>query len=179
MREKELAAKAAKGDGEAAEALIRDLYPSLYRMLRSLVRTTQDAEDLTQRTVLTVVRKIGDYRGEASVRTWAGRIALTEHGRWSRRRRLTAWLSPDVPDPRTPITEFEAVEALRPALNALPHPMREAFVLSAIGDRPIEEIAALQRVPVGTVKSRLYHARLRLRRSLEPFPEETPNVEPA
>ncbi len=164
---------------------MRELYPSLYRMMRALVRSTQDAEDLTQRAVLAVLRKRHTYRGEASLRTWAGRVALTEVGRWSRRRRLTAWLSPDVPDPRCSLAEFEAAEALRPALMSLPFPMREAFLLSALQELPLEEIATLQGVPVGTVKSRLHHARLRLRQRLAPSTthptttEENPYVEPA
>ena len=162
-----------------AERLVRELYPSLYRMMRSLVRTRQDAEDLTQRAVLAVLRKLDGYRGEASLRTWAGRVALTEYGRWSRRRRLTAWLSPETPDPRSPLAEVEAAEALRPALLSLPFPMREAFLLSALQELPLEEIAALQGVPVGTFKSRLHHARLRLRRSLNPTFEENPHAEPA
>ena len=155
------------GDPEA-ERLVRDLYPSLYRMMRALVRHSQDAEDLTQRAVLAVLRKHEGYRGEASLRTWAGRVALTEYARWSRRRKLTAWLSPQTPDPRNLLAEVEAAEALRPALLSLSFPMREAFLLSALGERSLEEIAALQGIPVGTVKSRLHHARLRLRQRLDP-----------
>lgn len=179
MEDRELAARAAKGDEAAAERLVRTLYPGLYRMLRALVRSTADAEDLTQRAALAVVRKIGGYRGEASLRTWAGRVALTEYGRWARRRRLTAWLSPDVAEPRCSLAEVEAAEALRPALLSLPFPMREAFLLAALQELPLEEIAALQGVPVGTVKSRLHHARLRLRRRLSPTPEDNTYVEPA
>lgn len=181
MTERELAAKAAGGDREAAEQLLRALYPSLYRMMRALVRSRSDAEDLTQRAVLAVLRKAGSYRGEASFRTWAGRVALTEFGRWNRRLRLTAWLSPEVADPRCPLGEVEAAETLRPALLSLPFPMREAFLLSALQELPIEEIAALQGVPVGTVKSRLHHARLKLRQRLSPTTatEEKTHVEPA
>lgn len=179
MEEREWVTRAAKGDQDAAERIVRDLYPSLYRMMRALVRTTVDAEDLTQRAVLSVVRKLGAYRGEASLRTWAGRVALTEHGRWARRRRLTAWLSPDLPDSSSELSWVEASETLRPALLALSFPMREAFLLAALQDLPLDEIAALQGVPIGTVKSRLHHARLRLRRHLEPTFEEKPHVEPA
>lgn len=179
MIERERAARAAQGDREEAERIVRDLYPSLYRMLRALVRTAADAEDLTQSAVLAVVRKLGAYRGEASLRTWAGRVALTEYGRWSRRRRLTAWLSPDLPAPPGDLAEVEAAEALRPALLALPFPMREAFLLATFGELTLDEVAALQGVPVGTVKSRLHHARLRLRQSLQPTYEEKPHVEPA
>ena len=181
MEEKELAARAARGDEAAAERLVRLLYPGLYRMLRALARSTADAEDLTQRATLAAVRKIGAYRGEASLRTWAGHIALTEYGRWSRRRRLTAWLSPETPDSRCALAEVEAAETLRPALLALSFPMREAFLLSALQELPLEEIAALQGVPVGTIKSRLHHARLRLRQRLEPsLPSggEGQNVQP-
>ena len=168
-----------KARGEE-ERLVRELYPSLYRMMRAMVRSTQDAEDLTQRAVLAVLRKRSGYRGEASLRTWAGRVALTEYGRWARRRRLTAWLSPEMPDPRCSLAEVEAAEALRPALLSLPLPMREAFLLAALQELPLEEIAVLQDVPVGTVKSRLHHARLRLRQRLEdPTTEEKTHVEPA
>ena len=174
-----MAVRAARGDQAAAERIVRELYPSLYRMMRALVRTPADAEDLTQRAVLAVVRKLVGHRGEASLRTWAGRIALTEYGRWSRRRKLTAWLSPDLPDPRSGLAEVEGVEALRPALRALPFPMREAFLLAALQELPLEEIAMLQGVPISTVKSRLHHARLRLRRDLKPTPEKKRHVEPA
>ncbi len=184
MEDRELAANAAKGDKAAEERIVRLLYPGLYRMLRALTRSTSDAEDLTQRAVIATLRKIGAYRGEASLRTWAGHIALTGYGRWARRRRLTAFLSNDTPDPRQGHAEVEAAESLRPALLTLPFPMREAFLLSALQDLPLEEIAALQGVPVGTVKSRLHHARLRLRQRLAPAgpsatTEEIPHVEPA
>ncbi len=147
--------------------------------MRALVRSASDAEDLTQRAVIAVLKKAGSYRGEASFRTWAGRVTLTEFGRWNRRHRLTAWLSPEIVDPRCSLREVEAAEILRPALLSLPFPMREAFLLSALQELPIEEIAALQGVPIGTVKSRLHHARLKLRQRLSPTTEEKPHVEPA
>lgn len=179
VSEKELAARAAKGDKEAAERLVRALYPSLYRMMRAIAPSAADAEDLTQRAVLATLGKLGSYRGDASLRTWAGRVALTEFGRWNRRRRFTTWLSPELPDRSSPLEEVEAVETLRPALLSLPFPMREAFLLASLGDLPMEDIAVLQGVPLGTVKSRIHAARTKLRQRLQPVTEEQPYVEPA
>ncbi len=158
--------KLRKRDAEALNIWVHRNYDDIYRLLRHLTRDVETAEDLAQQTFLKAIQALPSYRGEASHKTWLSRIAFREYIAWRRKRRFflpVEMLSPKV-DPN--FAAIEDGEALLAALHTLPSALREAFLLFEIQQMTIEEIADVTSSPVGTVKSRLHHARARLQTSL-------------
>lgn len=173
-----LARCAALGDAGAREAILREHRPAVTRLLLALSRRRDDAADLTQDTLLRALAKIDRYDGRVSLKTY---LLAYAHREWlrSRRARLFLPLPPDLPDPRSDYDRADLARELRDALARIPAPMRVTFVMCEVEGLDHAEAALALGVPVGTVKSRLHHARLRLRAILEPLPApEEPRHEP-
>lgn len=164
------------------EAPVMTLYQRHNRALFNFVAwlcqgNLAEAEDIAQRTWVTLMTRCGDYRPEAAFRTFLFQIARNAwlDGRksaWESRREA---LAEDVPDAEAPDLPPEAELALRQdarrtraALLELPHPQREAVVLRYFADMSLDEIAQTVGVGLETVKSRLRYAYASLRRALEP-----------
>jgi RNA polymerase sigma-70 factor, ECF subfamily len=161
------------GDRAAGERLVTEQYPHIYRLLRHLTGTVEVAEDLTQQTFLKAWQALASFRGEASLATWLHRIAYHEYTHWLRARRDHAPLEAagEVTDPRAE-GGLEAI-LLRGALDQLSSEHREAFLLYHVQGLSVPETALILAVPPGTVKSRLFHARQRLRELLAEYSDET------
>lgn len=166
--------RAQAGDEAAFGELMRTHYEAIYRLVYAIVRHEQDARDVAQEVWLTVWRQLARFRGEAKFTTWVHPIAVRrsiDHLR--RRRRWYARLIPfgsqgDEPiaaEPSVPAIapdsdpQSERVEQLRRALETLPPRQRAVIALRELEGLSYEEIAATIKIPVGTVMSRLYHAR--------------------
>ncbi len=166
MSDKALVRRILGGDSAAGERLVTDQYPRLFRLLRQLTGSPETAEDLTQQTFLNAWKALPAFRGEASLATWLHRIAYHEYTHWLRGRREDVPLEAalDIPDPRA----GDAVEAimLERALAQLSPEHRETFLLYHVQGLAVPEVAVVMAAPAGTVKSRLFHARLRLRELL-------------
>jgi RNA polymerase sigma-70 factor, ECF subfamily len=153
----EYALAASKGDGDATLALIRASRPEVWRFVAGLTRSA-DADDLTQETFLRVVRALPGYAGRASARTWLLAIArrvCADHLRTViRQRRLGDKLS-HLPQ------EYVRVDAdaTSELLSVLPDERRVAFVLTQVVGLSYAEAAEIERVPVGTIRSRVARAR--------------------
>ncbi len=169
----ELARRIAEGDSIAAEKFVRDLYPSVYRLMLHLTRHREDAEDLTQQAFIAVRQRISTFRGTAGLRTWVHRVAFNEYAQWKRRRKLTPPLPPNHAANDPGFGSFLAGESLLDALATLPDKLRETFVLYEVEELKVQEVAQILRVPVGTIKARLFHARRRLRAYFEGGTEVT------
>lgn len=167
MNDLETAKRIAAGDAAAAEKLVRDHYPSVFRLMRNLTGHREDAEDLTQQAFLSARANIHSFRGTSGLKTWLHRIAFNEYAQWKRKKRQTAPLRPDHATNETGYRSFVVGESLLSALAALPDKLREAFILHEVEELKVEEVAQVLRVPAGTVKARLFHARRRLRALLE------------
>jgi len=167
LNDKERAGRIAAGDEEVIRIFVEDHYPSLLRLMRHLTRSIEDAEDLTQQAFIKARENIAGFKGGSSLRTWLFRVAFHEYTHWRRKRRPLLRLSPQVIAPEPGYQACVEGAALLDALHELPAPMREAFLLFAVQELSLEEVATVTRVPQGTVKSRLHHARLRLRTHLQ------------
>ena len=167
------------GDIVATESFVDENYAAVLRFLRQLTGHVQEAEDLTQQAFVKAKQQIGSFRGDASLRSWLFRIAFHEYTHWKRRRRPTTSLD------LAPVhieSGYESVldaEALLSALSRLPGSLRAAFLLHEVQELPICEVARVLRVPQGTVKSRLFHARRKLMRSLDGRQEIENEIRPA
>jgi RNA polymerase sigma-70 factor, ECF subfamily len=180
-----LAARAAMGEREAFDALVLRYQSQIYRLVRILARKDwHDAEDLTQETFIRAYRAMGQFRHDSTFRTWLHRIALNviwSHLSRRRQRAPHVGLEPMGDDgghgpahePATSPDELEAAlirrQAIDRALATLSTDARLAITLRDIQGLEYHEIATITGVPIGTVESRIFRARRRLRPLLEPL----------
>lgn len=174
---------AATGEREAFDELVRRHQTRTYNFVRAMVGDAGDAEDLTQEIFIRAYRAIGRFRGDSAFRTWLFRIATnavrTHLGRRGRWRAL--WHRPGGGDdeaaagrddpPSTENLESDIVrrDAIDRALATLSPDLRAAVTLRDIEGLEYREIARALDIPIGTVESRIFRARQRLRRLLGPL----------
>lgn len=184
-----LIARARGGDRAAFGALMRAHYEPVFRVVYSILRNEHDARDVSQEVWLRIWRELPNFRGEAKFTTWIHPIAVRkslDHLR-KRRRWFDRFLpfatavdedasTPAVAEPSTESTARDEAEGaerheqVRRALDALPPKHRAVLALRELQGLSYEEIAAATSVPVGTVMSRLFHARRLLAQKLKDTP---------
>ncbi len=152
---------AAAGDEAAFTALMRSAQPHVWRFLRHLLGDEELAADVSQETFVRAYRALGRFRYQARFSTWLFQIArnaaVDERRRGARRQRLQA----AVGRPR-PAADASLGTELRAAMASLSPRLREAFVLVEVFGLPYQDTAEVLGVPTGTVKSRVFRARLEL-----------------
>jgi RNA polymerase sigma-70 factor, ECF subfamily len=176
MDDADLVRAAAGGDREAFDELVRRHQGAILSLARAMTGGAPDAEDLAQETFIRAWSGLGRFRGDSAFRTWLHGIALnvvrTHRGRLARLRQLfqPARHDDSGSDPIDRAAVDERVEEklvtrqqVDRALAELPVALREAVVLREIQGFDYKEIAAMLGVPIGTVESRIFRARQRLR----------------
>jgi RNA polymerase sigma-70 factor (ECF subfamily) len=163
-----LVKRSREGDMSAFEALIARHKARVCRTLYLLLANPDDVEDAAQEVFIRVFRHLSTFRGESEFSTWLHRIALNTLRNWMRTHRQTISLEALTGD-RYPDMGHETVEKqvlsieesmeVRRALAALPEHYRETIVLRHFHDLSYEEIAQIQGVPLGTVRSRIAKGR--------------------
>lgn len=166
MDDFELADAISRRDPRGVRTLFDRHFDAIYRFLRQLTRHVEEAEDLAQQTLIRVVQNAHRYDGRVSLRSWIYAIAFREYGRW-RRRRLWLPLLCDMPAKDDLAERSTDSTLLLDALGKLSPAHRATFLLHHVEGLSIEEVAAVQQTPPGTVKSRLHFARARLKGLLE------------
>ena len=179
LRDKAWVNRILKGDKAAGERLVTENYRRVYSMLRSLSGSPESAEDLTQQAFVRAWQALSGFRGEARLSTWIYRIAYHEYTHWLRDRRECVSLEEAewLPDPRA-VAGLRTVMFAR-AIQQITPELRETFLLHYERDLSVKEIAVVLDVPAGTVKSRLFTARHRLRELLSDHFEESTTEGPA
>jgi len=186
-----LVQRARGGDVEAFEQLIGPHLGRLYNYLARMVGDPSDAEDLTQDAILRAHRAIRSFRGGATFQTWLYRIATNIAVDALRRRgrheaKVSSLDDPvqadqgpiarEVPDtqhdPQELAETAELSQQVQKAIEQLSPKLRAVVVLFDLQGLTYEEIADTLRLPLGTVKSRLFNARTRLRELLQPYVAE-------
>lgn len=149
-------------------AIVREHYEVVYRFCAR--RVGQDwAADVAQETFLNAQKALKRFRFESSLRSWLIGIALNECRSLIRKRKLfPPTIEFDLPDASASGRENAWIDrtALTKALNALSDEHRDVVVMHEIEGLSYDEIAAVIGIPSGTVKSRLHHAFINLRKSL-------------
>ena len=175
--------EATAGDLDAFEALVRRYQTRLVNYALAIVRDTGEAEDVAQETFIRAYRSLGRFRGESAFKTWlytiatnTARTALERRGHRERvghqsldddAQTVTAGTVPArVPDAETTLVTRDAIDR---ALATLPEDLRVAVVLRDVEGLDYKEIAAVTGAPIGTVESRIFRARRRLRTLLQPL----------
>ncbi|MFO7302529.1 MAG: sigma-70 family RNA polymerase sigma factor [Acidobacteriota bacterium] len=171
--DRDLVDRARRGDQEAFRRIVEKYERRVRGLVWGLVGDRSDAEDVAQEAFLRAFRSLSSFGGRSSFRTWLFQIALNaaRTHRQSRRSRL----QPEAVDPadleRAPETGsveqgLIARDRLRRALGQLPADMREAVLLRDVEGFEYREIAELLDIPIGTVESRIFRGRARLREAL-------------
>lgn len=175
-----------RDDEGAPEELVACYGDRIYRLARRLLRNEADAEEITQDVLLTVVNKIGTFKGEAALSSWIYRITVNAaYARLrSRRSRTEVPLDSVLPvfdaegnhvEPLTdwsgqledPAVASEVRTAIERGLARLPDEYRVVILLHDVEGFPNREVARALGLSVAAVKSRIHRARLFLRRELE------------
>jgi len=174
--EARLVARARARDPDAFEQLIMAQAPQLLRMLRRVLGSRADAEDVLQETFLKAWRAIDRFRGEARFSTWLYRIALNEARRRqaydAHRRALplddVMLELPDLSAGPALLVESAELEAfIEQCVAELPASYREAVVLRDVEGLSNEQAAAVLELDLRNFKSRLHRGRMAIRRRVE------------
>ena len=163
----------AEGDATALAALYRRHGTRLFGFLQRYAGDRMVAEEILQDTLLAVWRSAHLYAARSGVRTWLFGVARRQaHNRLRGHRpvqvpldAVAGWADPS-PGPAELAVAGAQSAAIAEAFEALAQPHREVLALAFAGRLPHGEIAEILGVPVGTVKSRLHHARAALARAL-------------
>jgi RNA polymerase sigma-70 factor (ECF subfamily) len=159
-----LAQRAAAGQREAFEELVRRHRTRVYALALRICRNADDAEDALQETFIAAYRALPRFDRRARVSTWLYRIATNKCYDALARRRATvdAGALPEPADPHDPFARSERQELLTRALDGLPEQFREAALLCDVCGLTPAEAGSLTGVPEGTMKSRSFRARAML-----------------
>ena len=178
-RDSELVERLKQGETRALDELFRRHREAAYGIAYRLVGSREDALDVVQEAFIHVMRGVHTFRAQSSFRTWLYRIvthAALDYRRWRALRTADSLDSESAPEPgggpsqRTPQEEAadrDLRAAIERALANVSEKNRAALVLYALEGMPYKEIADVLGISVGTVMSRIFNARQRLRELLE------------
>jgi RNA polymerase sigma-70 factor (ECF subfamily) len=186
LSDAELVLHVGLGNARALELIMRRHNRLLYRTARSIVRDDTEAEDCVQDAYLQAFRSLGTFRAEAKLSTWLTRIVINQAlGNVRKRKREGANVPLDnvldieghLPGAQAMLSESEPPEAaamrdelrrlLERHIDRLPPAFRTVFVLRALEELSVEEIAASLGIAAATVRTRFFRARGLLREALE------------
>jgi RNA polymerase sigma-70 factor (ECF subfamily) len=185
---------AVRADEIDFEAAAQEHRSFLLHIAVASTRNATDAEDVVQEALMRGYRGIKRFRGDCPLRIWLSRIVVRvaiNHHR-SLARRLKRWVffadlqaayedgSAQEFDPPDPAGMFdrEAMLDIRKHVNRLPDEFRMPLVMLAVDGLTIPEIAAILEIPEGTMKSRIFYARKRLKETLQDAKRKRVSVKP-
>jgi RNA polymerase sigma-70 factor (ECF subfamily) len=175
------------GSEEAFETLMQLYQAPIYNIAYRVLGDPCEAAEAVQETFMKIYKGIKTFRGECGLKTWIYKIAVSEslnRQRWWKRCRRSATISLDEPlnssqcssrfldlpdsqpGPEITCVARETEEAVQKALLSLPFDFRIVVILRDIEGLSYEEIAETLKISLGTVKSRLWRARLDLKKKL-------------
>lgn len=203
LSEQELLARIRRGDLSALGDRLRAEQGRLFGICLRMLGNRDDAAEATQETMLKVVEHIRSFRGESGLGTWMVRIAMNQATSRLRVRARRSTLSLEQassngkaggddqasglreqicdsrePSPSHSVQRDEQRQILHDALLKLDEPFRAVLVLRDLGQMDYQQIAQSLQLSVGTVKSRLFRARLALRKVLQEYERTTESAIP-
>ena len=176
-------------DIDAYELLVERYRNKILNYVARYCGSTTDAEDLTQEVFIKAYLAIKKFRGQCSFQTWLFQIAnnvCVDRFRRTRRERVAYSLDDPVEtdegevereipdwswDPQAVAESRELQARVQKALSGMSEKLRSVIVLHDLEGLRYEEIAEILQIPLGTVKSRLFNARIELRNRLRSYVE--------
>lgn len=182
-----------KGELDAFNRLILAYQDLAFNVAYRMLNDEDQAADAVQNAFISAWRNLSSYRG-GSFKAWVMRMVTNgcyDELRRQKRRPTTPleplnnedqeemdspqWMASDEPQPETTMEQAELEHALAHCLENLPQDFRAVVVLVDVQGMDYEEVAVSTRAPLGTVKSRLARARLKMRDCLQGFQELLPS----
>lgn len=171
-----LAQSATEGNMAAFEELYNRHHRRVYSLCLRMLQNTAEAEDLTQEVFIQLYRKIGSFRGDSAFTTWLHRLTVNQVLMHFRKR--TVKFEKTTEEGETPVQIVAGTEnqakmpivdkiALESAIAQLPTGYKNVFVLHDVEGYEHEEVARILGCSVGTSKSQLHKARLKMRKLLQ------------
>jgi RNA polymerase sigma-70 factor (ECF subfamily) len=167
-----LIGQVADGDRHAFESLYRGYFPRLTRFLNGMTRSVPLIEEIVNDTMLVVWQKARTFDGSCKVSTWIFAIAYRKACKAIRGLDEPVDVDPDLLEGDAGLAPQRELElqrlrrAIGSALDDLPAAQRAVIQLTYLHEMGYADIAAIMDCPVNTVKTRMFHARRRLRQLL-------------
>ena len=179
MQDKKLAELVKNGDMAAFEELCGKFEHKIINIAYGMLSDYEDAKDASQEVFVKIYKNIGNFRGESALSTWIYRICKNVCTDFLRKRKDAAKsLDSDKENgvenepfdlsksPERLAEQHEAKRLVREALSELDEDSRLIITMSDLAGMSYEEIAMVFVIPIGTVKSRLFRAREKLKKIL-------------
>ena len=177
MTDGELVEQVRAGNTAVFGELVERHQGAVFRAALVVLGNPEDAEDVAQEALVLAYRRIGQFRGDASIRTWmvsiAWRLSLSRRRRvsWKLKRTMASGAVLDEvqaasPSPESRLQSAEFMASIKRHIRQLPPKLRDALLLTAAGDLTQDELAAAMKIPAATFRGRVRDARLRLKKTL-------------
>src|SRR4051812_38568681 len=180
----ELVRRALGRDEAAVRAIMQANNRRLYRLARGILRNDSEAEDVVQEAWVRAFTHLEQFRGDSSLATWLGRIAMNEALGRLRRQRSSPPMTALEPhhteaqiiqfphaaaseDPEKTMAQREIQHVVEQAIDELPEAFRMVFITRVVEGMNVEETAEILDLKPETVKTRLHRARAMLRDNVE------------
>lgn len=170
-----------KGNKKSFELLVIKYEKQIFNLIFHFTKDRELVAELAQETFLKAYRAIHFFKGKSSFYTWLRRIAINNSINYLHsREHISLESEPEesnfrnigdskfgTPEKNVLLNEVSIV--IKDAMDSLPDRLRSILVMREFEDMSYEEIAEVLKCPVGTVRSRLFHARRLLKEKLEPY----------
>ncbi|MEQ9466807.1 MAG: sigma-70 family RNA polymerase sigma factor [Ekhidna sp.] len=168
-----------QGDRKALELLIKKWNPNIVRRIYLTTKNQQASKDLAQDCWITIIEKIHSLKDPCAFEWWSLKIATSKAINWIRanqlerkRGEIRAVAQEDFSE-TTNTNSDEIISALRVAILELPEEQRQTIEMFYLENLKIDSIGKILNLPTGTVKSRLFKARERLKKILKTKTQES------
>jgi RNA polymerase sigma-70 factor (ECF subfamily) len=184
--DRELVARAQRGDKQAFNLLVEKYQRKLARLLSRFIRDPAEVEDVTQEAFIKAYRALPAFRGDSAFYTWLYRIGINTAKNYlmamGRRAPTSTEVEAeeaegfeegeqlrDINTPESVLLSNEIAETVNRTIEALPEELRKAIQMREIEGMSYEDIAQAMDCPIGTVRSRIFRAREAIAEQLRPL----------
>ncbi|MBM4161364.1 MAG: sigma-70 family RNA polymerase sigma factor [Ignavibacteria bacterium] len=174
--------RALAGDQKAYRKLRLKYYEAIYNLIYRMIRDKDEVEDLTQEAFIKAFTSLSSFNDEYAFSTWLYKIATNNCIDYIRRKKLQTFsidkpveskesdFTYELPDstyePDQELIDRQRKRLLEDAINSLPAKYRQVIHLRHVEEKEYQEIAAMLRLPLGTVKAHIFRAREMLNKYL-------------
>jgi len=183
LEDRRLIKQARAGDQKAFEKLLTKYRNLVYHVMMRMVRNPQEAEDLCQEAFIKAFGALASFNEEFAFSTWLMKIATNNCIDFLRKKKLRTYsidepiqykeekvqveLPDREPSPERQMLDEERSKMINDAIQSLPPRYRHVIVLRHKEEKSYEEIAELLKLPLGTVKARIFRAREMLNKKMK------------